>query len=71
MSYTQAELVSTANTQNYDFANDYKDVELQKGKVIVHKDFEVQDTRNESLEPVRDRSVVTSIPLIQHHSSIM
>ena len=56
MSYTQAELgVSTANTQNYDFANDYKDVELQKGKVIIHKDFEVQDTRDESLEPVRDR----------------
>ena len=31
MSYTQAELgVSTANTQNYDFANDYKDVDFMK-----------------------------------------
>lgn len=55
MSYTQAELVAIGNTQNYDFAKDYKAVELQKGKVIIHKDFEVQDTHDESLEPVRDR----------------
>ena len=36
MSYTQAELAAIGNTQNYDFAKDYKAVELQKGKVIVH-----------------------------------